>query len=175
MLHLQSPLYIHFKAPSKETPLRVPHRSLYLEKYVPSPDPFLHIFQFSPKRSPLHIPLSEPNRNKHSSHRTILYPSLNVPGERASSPGSPSESLWIEMLITRAFNKNLSKLPVKECSAKFLIGAKGKDMPIIRAFYMCQLESPVKDAPSKFPLQTPPSPESSLHTFQIPQERSLPP
>jgi hypothetical protein len=66
--------------------------------------------------------------------RTFLYLSLQVPSERASLPGSPSRSLWREMLITRAFCGDLSKFPVKEPPSKFPTGALQREMPITRAF-----------------------------------------
>jgi hypothetical protein len=127
MLHLQMPLYITLKVPRKETPLQVPlmeplHRercsisgapqkrkspsgfplqSPYIEKYVPSPEPSLHIFKVHRKEPPSRFPSQSPTETEAPfpepsstclSQCPVKEPPLQVPyqdpdGERFSSPG----------------------------------------------------------------------------------------
>jgi hypothetical protein len=86
--------FVYLSKPPEKTlppPSRFPLWSPYIEKDVPSPEPSIHIFQSSQKRSPPPDSLSEPHRNRCSVLRTFLYLSLKVPSERAP-PQVPSQS-----------------------------------------------------------------------------------
>jgi hypothetical protein len=105
--------------------------------HVQSP---IHIYsKFSEKKPPLHIPFSEPHRNRRSVPRIILYLSLAVPGERAPPSRFPIRAPMERGAHHQGLLYIPLKIPNKGTSLQVPLEALWREVPITRAFYTYHL------------------------------------